>query len=108
MSEIINDIEEVISDDKWDYEHSNTKRAKTCTGKKNKNRKKKLAGCFEELEEFNRIIMQKSTRESGKEYIRVFYGNTRSLNKQKEEVLRVLALREDADVQASSKEVRSN
>ena len=46
--------------------------------------------------------MRKSTRESGKKYIRVFYGNTRSLNKQKEEILRVLALNEDADIIAIS------
>ena len=53
-----------------------------------KSRKKKLAGCFEELEEFNRVITQRSVRKSGNEYIRIFYGSARSLNKQEKETLR--------------------
>ena len=67
-----------------------------------KSKKKRLIGYFEELEEFNRVITQRAVRKSGKEYVRIFYGNARSLNKQKEEILRTLAIEEDADVIAIS------
>ena len=63
-----------------------------------KKKRMKIAGYFEELEQFNREIEHGAVRMSGKEYVRIFYGNVRSLNKEKEEILRNLSIEEDADI----------
>ena len=94
---ISNNHKDKIGGEDWE-KISTDENCKTVSEPKGGRKKKKLKGYFEEVEKFNEIIRKRSKRESGKEFVKVFYGNTRSLNKQKEEVLRMLALGEDADV----------
>ena len=68
MKEIINGLEDVISDDEWENvkDHPRAKRAGNYM-KAKKSKKKRLTGYFEEIEEFNRVIIQLAVRKSGKE-----------------------------------------